>query len=64
MHGDGDSTGAVRCTGCGAIMPALDFNVHDCPASPGPPHDDESWEDYKARCDAFRAIYNATTNGD
>jgi len=41
-------------------MPALDFNVHDCPASPGPPHDDESWEDYKTRCDAFRATYNAT----
>ena len=41
-------------------MPALDFNVHDCPALPGPPHDNESWDDYTARCDAFRATYNAT----
>jgi len=35
-------------------MKALDFNVHDCPASPGDPRDGESWDAYKARCDVFR----------
>ena len=58
-HGNGDSTGAVRCSGCSEIMPALDFNIHECPASPGPPNDGETWDDYKARCDRFKATYSA-----
>ena len=42
------------CTGCGARMSNIDFNVHDCPMTPKP-LEGESWADYKARVDAFRA---------
>jgi len=58
---DGCSTGLVRCTACKEVMGALDFNVHDCPMNPGPPTtnpatgEGETWDEYKARCEAFRA---------
>lgn len=28
---NGDTTGVVKCSRCGAVMAALDFNVHQCP---------------------------------
>jgi len=45
----------ARCTGCKKVMTHVEFdNFHDCPASPGPPLDGESWDDYSARCDKFK----------
>ena len=44
----------ARCTGCKKVMTHVEFDQHDCPASPGPPLDGESWDDYKARCDKFQ----------
>jgi hypothetical protein len=29
-HNDGDTAGHVQCDRCGAVMGALDFNVHQC----------------------------------
>ena len=50
----------ARCTGCGKVMTHVEFdNFHDCPASPGPPLDGESWDDYKARCDKFKKEWEA-----
>lgn len=29
-NGNADTTGTVRCDRCGAVMAAIDFNVHEC----------------------------------
>ncbi len=42
------------CTGCKKVMTHVEFDQHDCPASPGPPLDGESWDDYADRCDKFK----------
>ena len=44
----------ARCTGCKKVMTHVEFDMHDCPGSPGPPLDGESWLDYKARCEKWR----------
>ena len=44
----------ARCTGCKKVMTHVEFDQHDCPASPGNPLKGESWEDYSARCKKFK----------
>ncbi len=49
---EGGSTYVCKCTGCGTMMGDLEFNDHDCPATPKQ-HSDESDADYLKRLEAL-----------
>jgi hypothetical protein len=56
----------ILCKECEQTFPgdshgeSPEFDDHDCPASPGPPHKGESYADYSARCEAFRKVWRAS----
>ena len=44
----------VVCSACNERFESnFDFNQHNCSMTPEP-REGESWDDYKARCEAFR----------
>ena len=49
----------AKCTGCNEVMTHVEFDQHDCPANPGPPLNDESWDAYVVRCDKFKREWEA-----
>ncbi len=53
----------ARCAQCGEIMSHIEFDQHDCPNSPGDPRDGEPWEDYKRRCEEFKAAREIAERG-
>lgn len=55
----------VQCIACGEVFASDEhghshsFDEHDCPMTPEP-RDFESWDDYQARCEAYRRQHGNT----